>query len=85
VSGPRVHERPRTGNAVSRSGPDGSVNTHLNATSRPCARAHKPGDPALSAYAQQRAHDVEDCIADAVTEFTGSMPFLHIHVIWFAA
>jgi hypothetical protein len=46
---------------------------------------HKPGDPALSAYAQQRAHDVEDCIADAVTEFAGSMPFLHIHVIWFAA
>jgi uncharacterized membrane protein len=46
-------------------------------------RRPKPLDPALRAYAQQRAHDAEDRFADAVTAFAGSMRFVYIHVIWF--
>src|SRR3954467_5809284 len=45
----------------------------------------KPGNPALRAYVEQRGHDLEDRIADAVTEFAGSMRFVYIHIIWFAA
>jgi uncharacterized membrane protein len=48
-------------------------------------RRPKPLDPALRAYAQQRAHDAEDRFADAVTAFTGSMRFVYVHVLWFAA
>jgi uncharacterized membrane protein len=47
-------------------------------------RRPKPLDPALRAYAQQRAHDVEDRVADAVTAFAGSMRFVYVHVLWFA-
>jgi uncharacterized membrane protein len=47
-------------------------------------RRPKPLDPALRAYAQQRAHDFEDRIADAVTAFAGSMRFVYVHVLWFA-
>jgi uncharacterized membrane protein len=47
-------------------------------------RRPKPLDPALRAYAQQRAHDAEDRFADAVTAFAGSMRFVYIHVLWFA-
>jgi uncharacterized membrane protein len=47
-------------------------------------RRPKPLDPALRAYAQQRAHALEDRIADAVTAFAGSMRFVYVHVLWFA-
>jgi uncharacterized membrane protein len=47
-------------------------------------RRPKPLDPALRAYAQQRAHDAEDRVADAVTAFAGSMRFVYVHVLWFA-
>jgi uncharacterized membrane protein len=45
----------------------------------------KPGDPALRAYVEQRAHDFEDRVADAITAFAGSMRFVYIHIIWFSA
>ena len=40
-------------------------------------------DPALRAYAEQRAHDWEDRVADAVTAFAGSMRAVYVHVLWF--
>jgi uncharacterized membrane protein len=52
----------------------------MSARSRP-----KPGDPALRAYLEQRAHDFEDRIADTITTFAGSMRFVYIHIIWFSA
>jgi uncharacterized membrane protein len=52
----------------------------MSARTRP-----KPGDPALRAYVEQRAHDFEDRIADTITTFAGSMRFVYIHIIWFAA
>ena len=47
-------------------------------------RRPKPPDPALRAYAQQRAHDAEARFADAVTAFSGSIRSVYFHVIWFA-
>ena len=52
----------------------------MSARTRP-----KPGDPALRAYVEQRAHDFEDRLADAITAFAGSMRFVYIHIIWFSA
>jgi uncharacterized membrane protein len=44
-----------------------------------------PSNPALIEHAQQRAQKVENRIADAITRFAGSMRFVYIHVVWFAA
>ena len=44
-----------------------------------------PRNPALLRHAQQRAQSTENRIADAITRFAGSMPFVYVHVIWFAA
>jgi uncharacterized membrane protein len=42
-----------------------------------------PRNPALLQHAEQRRHSVENRIADTITTFTGSMPFVYVHVIWF--
>ncbi len=44
-----------------------------------------PRNPALLQHAQQRAENAENRIADAITRFAGSMPFVYVHVIWFTA
>ncbi len=44
-----------------------------------------PIDPALVHHAQERAEDFQNRIADAITRFAGSMTFVYLHVIWFAA
>jgi len=44
-----------------------------------------PRNPALLQHAQQRAQSSENRIADAITRFAGSMPFVYVHVIWFTA
>jgi uncharacterized membrane protein len=44
-----------------------------------------PSNPALLQHAQQRAQRAENRIADAITRFAGSMPFVYLHVAWFAA
>jgi len=44
-----------------------------------------PSNPALVQHAQQRAQKAENRIADAITRFAGSMQFVYIHVVWFAA
>jgi uncharacterized membrane protein len=45
----------------------------------------RPSNPALLQHAQQRAQNTENRIADAITRFAGSMQFVYIHIIWFAA
>jgi uncharacterized membrane protein len=42
-----------------------------------------PTHPALVAYLQRRGQSLQNQIADLVTRFAGSMPFIYIHVIWF--
>jgi uncharacterized membrane protein len=44
-----------------------------------------PINPALLTHAQEREKSVENRIADAITRFAGSMQFVYLHVIWFAA
>ena len=43
------------------------------------------GNPALLKHAEDRRKSVENRIADQITQFAGSMRFVHIHSIWFAA
>src|SRR5258707_13273962 len=42
-------------------------------------------NPVLLEHAKQRAESVQNRIADRITEFAGSMAFVYIHVLWFAA
>jgi uncharacterized membrane protein len=42
-----------------------------------------PRNPALLQHAEQRRQSAENRIADTITAFTGSMPFVYVHVIWF--
>ncbi len=44
-----------------------------------------PVNPALLQHADDRRQSLENRIADAITRFAGSMMFVYIHVIWFAA
>src|SRR4051812_48327252 len=44
----------------------------------------EPVNPALVEHAQQRAADVQNRVADRITTFSGSMPFVYLHIIWFS-
>ena len=44
-----------------------------------------PINPALLKHADQRRQHLENRIADQITRFAGSMLFVYLHVIWFAA
>jgi uncharacterized membrane protein len=41
-------------------------------------------NPALVHQAEQRAQSIENRIADRITAFAGSMPFVYIHIAWFS-
>jgi len=40
-------------------------------------------NPALMKQAEERAASVQNRIADAITDFAGSMWFVYIHIVWF--
>jgi uncharacterized membrane protein len=42
-------------------------------------------NPALVEHARQRAESVQNRIADRITAFAGSMRFVYLHILWFAA
>ena len=44
-----------------------------------------PINPALLKHAEERRKSLENRIADQVTRFAGSMQFVYLHVVWFAA
>jgi uncharacterized membrane protein len=44
-----------------------------------------PINPALLKHADQRRQSLENRIADQITRFAGSMLFVYLHIIWFAA
>jgi uncharacterized membrane protein len=48
-------------------------------------RAPSPKNPALREHARERTQHAENRIADAITQFAGSMLFVYIHIIWFAS
>jgi uncharacterized membrane protein len=45
----------------------------------------QPISPALAKHYEQRAARAQNRAADAITRFAGSMAFVYLHVIWFAA
>jgi uncharacterized membrane protein len=49
---------------------------------RPPHGALEP-NPALVRQAEARAKSIENRIADRITDFAGSMPFVYIHIAWF--
>jgi uncharacterized membrane protein len=86
---------PRSGSALGRMpgvmcGPDNVVvDTHsslklphpveLDAIGKPLV------NPALIEHARVRRKSIEDRIADKITDFSGSMMFVYLHIIWFAS
>jgi len=44
-----------------------------------------PVNPALLKHAEERRKSLENRIADKITRFAGSMQFVYLHIIWFAA
>ncbi|MDA0159895.1 DUF1003 domain-containing protein [Solirubrobacter ginsenosidimutans] len=43
----------------------------------------QPIAPAQVKHAEDRAADVQNRMADAITRFSGSMTFVYLHVVWF--
>jgi uncharacterized membrane protein len=41
--------------------------------------------PILTKSAEERSRSLQNRIADAITGFAGSMPFVYLHMVWFAA
>jgi uncharacterized membrane protein len=41
--------------------------------------------PALQRHSEQRAESVQNRVADKITRFAGSMTFVYVHIVWFAA
>jgi uncharacterized membrane protein len=39
--------------------------------------------PVLVQHAEERSRNPQDRIADAITHFAGSMPFVYLHILWF--
>ena len=44
---------------------------------------HRPVHPAVLAHQRARAADRQLRVADAITAFAGSMPFVYVHVVGF--
>lgn len=44
-----------------------------------------PLNPALLKHAERRRQKTENRVADTITRFAGSMPFIYIHIFWFTA
>ncbi len=39
--------------------------------------------PVLRRHQEERSRNRQDRIADAITGFAGSMPFVYLHIVWF--
>ena len=42
-----------------------------------------PQHPALVKFLQERGQSFENQVADTITRFAGSMPFVYVHIVWF--
>lgn len=41
--------------------------------------------PALTKFQEGRSQSLQNRVADWITEFAGSMVFVYVHIVWFAA
>jgi hypothetical protein len=48
-------------------------------------RLPPPINPALVKHSEERAKAAQNRIADRITNFSGSMAFVYIHILWFGA
>ncbi len=51
----------------------------------PTATGRRPMHPAYVAVAEKRAADIQLKVADGITRFAGSMMFVYVHIVIFAA
>jgi uncharacterized membrane protein len=49
----------------------------------PFWRTPDPKHPGLMRHAEERAANLQNRVADAITLFAGSMWFVYLHVVWF--
>ncbi len=68
--------------------PDGEVDgktlgRRLHRFLVPVPKLGPPINPALLKRERERVQSRQNRIADAITAFSGSMPFVYVHVIWF--
>src|SRR5438105_12529066 len=47
------------------------------------AKLPVPSHPALQHHAEMRHARLQDRVADVITTFAGSMPFVYVHIVWF--
>jgi uncharacterized membrane protein len=45
----------------------------------------RPVHPALLRHLEARSKNLQSRIADSITRFAGSMPFVYVHLAWFTA
>jgi uncharacterized membrane protein len=50
---------------------------------KPESTDSRPRHPVVLAYQAQRAADIQLRIADAITAYAGSMPFVYVHIVLF--
>ena len=62
---------------------DDAAGETLARTTRRVAASQLEPNPALVRQAEQRARSIENRVADRITAFAGSMPFVYIHIAWF--
>ena len=72
-------------NEAQATGSSHQLNDRLRRLLVPNKRLPPPINPALLEHAEQRATYTQNRIADAITGFAGSMAFVYIHIVWFAA
>ena len=46
-------------------------------------RLPQASHPALLQHAEMRRRRRQDRVADVITRFAGSMPFVYVHIVWF--
>jgi uncharacterized membrane protein len=49
----------------------------------PVPKLREPINPALLKHEKERADAAQNRIADKITDFSGSMLFVYLHIIWF--
>lgn len=45
---------------------------------------HQSIHPALRRHAEMRGESIQNRMADAITNFAGSMAFVYVHILWFS-
>ena len=79
----RSWRRPRRPNREGDGGSEQQTTTGAG-RQRPLAPVALEPNPALVRHAEQRAKSIENRVADRITTFAGSMPFVYIHIVWFS-